>query len=384
MKKIGIHEPVFIGNEKKYLLECIRSNWVSNKGKFLNLFEKKIKNLTKSKYVIPVLNGTIGLHISMIVCGVKENDEVIVPSISFISPINAIKYVGADPIFMDVDANCNIDQDKCIDFIKNETFFKNKKTFNKKTKKRIRALVIIHCFGNAANFSKLLPLCKRRNIKIIEDAAESLGTYYKDGKLKLKHTGTLGNTGVISFNGNKIVTSGNGGAILTQNSSLYKKCKYLINQAKDDSVKFKHNSIGFNYSLSNLSAALGTAQLEKIYFFLKKKKKIHEYYKFLFKNNKNFKLIKGPMYSKNNYWLNLLKIENKKIQKKFEKKFYNSKIQLRPVWFPNHLQKPYLNAQKYKISNANIIFKSLVCLPSSVNLEKKNLKQIANYIIKSG
>ena len=222
VKKIGIHEPHFMGNEKKYLSDCISSNWVSNKGKYLKILENKIKKITKTKYVIPVLNGTIGLHISLILSDVNKESEVIVPTISFVSPINAIRYLGASPIFMDVDDYYNIDQDKCIDFIKTKTFFRNKKTFNLKTKKEIKAIIIVHCFGNAANFEKLAKLCKRRNIKIIEDAAESLGSIYTKGKFKNKHTGTIGELGIISFNGNKITTAGNGGVVLTQKEASIK------------------------------------------------------------------------------------------------------------------------------------------------------------------
>jgi len=376
VKFIGIHEPHFIGNEKKYLANCISSNWVSNRGKYLKLLERKIKKITNSKYVIPVLNGTIGLHISLILSNVNKDSEVIVPTISFVSPINAVRYLGASPIFMDVDDYYNIDQEKCINFIKNKTFLKNGRSYNSKTKREIKALIVVHCFGNAANFEKLFNLCKKRNIKIIEDAAESLGSIYTKGEFLNKHTGTIGHLGVISFNGNKITTAGNGGVILTQKLSIYKKCRYIINQSKDDPIRFIHNSIGYNYSLSNLSASVVVAQIENLNFFLKKKREINEYYKKAFSKIPGLRISEGPSYSKNNYWLNLL-IGKKNWKKRL---FRNGKIQLRPIWYPNHLQKPFKRFQKFKVNHAQNVYKKVLCLPSSTSLSKKDIKRVVNFI----
>ena len=380
--KIGLHEPLFKGNEKKYLLDCIKTNWVSTSGKYLNLFEKKIKKITRSKYVVPVLNGTIGLHISLITLGVKNGDEVIVPSITFIASVNSINYVGARPIFMDVDKYLNLDEKKCIEFLQKQTFMKKNICHNKKTKKAIRAIVIVHTFGNAAKFDKLQNLCKKKNIKIIEDAAESLGTKYTSKKFKNKHTGTIGELGVISFNGNKIVTSGNGGAVLTQDKKLYKKCRYLVFQAKDNNVNFIHNEVGYNYSLSNISAALGTAQLEMLNSNLDKKNKINKFYSDSFLKVKGANILQSPEYSKNNKWLNLLVLD-KPLSKKTRAIFNNKTIQFRPIWYPNHLQKKYLHCQKFKINYANKIFKKIICIPSGPNLRNSQLKKICNFLKKA-
>ncbi len=378
---IGLHEPFFRGNEKKYLLDCIKTNWVSTSGKYLNLFEKKIKKITGSKYVIPVLNGTIGLHISLITLGVKNGDEVIVPSITFIASVNSINYVGAQPIFMDVDKYLNLDEKKCIEFLQKHTFMKKNICHNKKTKKAIKAIVIVHAFGNAAKFNDLQQLCKIKNIKIIEDAAESLGTKYISKKFKNKHTGTIGELGVISFNGNKIVTSGNGGAVLTQDKKLYEKCKYLVYQAKDDKINFIHNEVGYNYSLSNISAALGLAQLEMLNSNLNKKKKINRFYSDSLKI-KGANILQGPKYSKNNKWLNLLVLDHP-LSKKIMSIFYSKTIQFRPIWYPNHLQKKYLHCQKFKIHYANKIFKKIICIPSGPNLRNSQLKKICNFLKKA-
>ena len=380
MKKIGLHEPYFSGNEKKYLLSCINDNWVSTSGKYLKLFEKKICNKTKSKFAIPVLNGTIGLHLSLILSKVDINDEVLVPTITFAATINSIIYLKAKPIFMDVDNYLNIDEKKTIEFLKKKTRYINGSTINLNTKRKIKAIMIVHTFGNAAKFDKLYELCKKRNIKIIEDAAESLGTIYKKGKFKNSHTGTIGDFGVISFNGNKIITSGNGGVILTQSKHFYQRANYLITQSKDDKIKFIHNDVGYNYKLSNLSAALGLAQFEKLQFYLKKKKEIRNLYFKEFRDTKNIHLLNSPDYSRNNNWLNLIKIETKidifKIIKKLKK--YN--IDSRPVWKPNHLQLPFRKFEKFKLKNYKNLIKNILCIPSSANLTKKDIKKISNIL----
>ncbi len=382
MKKKGLHEPNFIGNEKKYLLACINDNWVSTSGKFLNSFEKKICKITKSKFAVPVLNATIGLHLSLILANVKKNDEVIVPTITFVATINSIIYTQASPIFMDVDKNLNIDEMKTIEFILKRTRFINNETVNIKTKKKIKALVIVHTFGNAAEFEKLYSLCKKRNIKIIEDAAESLGTIYKSGKFKKRHTGTIGDYGVISFNGNKIITSGNGGVVLTHKKNIYRKANYLITHSKDDKTRFIHNEVGFNYKLSNLSAALGLAQIEKLEFFLKQKNKVRNFYKQQLKYEKNIKLLETPSYSRNNNWLNLVKVKSKKNIFSLIKKMKKNNIDIRPVWKPNHLQIPFKKYEQFKVISFEKNLKNVLCLPSSSSLKKNEVIRITNLLKK--
>lgn len=314
---IPLHEPKFNGNEIKYLKECIRSSWVSTSGSFIKKFERNIEKFTKSKYAIFCINGTHALQISLLVAGVKSGDEVIVPTITFIAPINAISYNHAKPIFMDCDDYYNIDEEKTIEFINKETSYKNGFTINKKTKKIIRAIIVVHTFGNAAKINVLVNLCKKRNIKIIEDASESLGTVYKRNRV---HTGTIGDLGVISFNGNKIITSGGGGMILTNNNKLNERIRYLIFQAKDDSLNYVHNEIGYNYAQTNISAAIGLAQFERIKIILKKKKKIYNDYIKLFEKNQNAYISKVPSISKNNHWLNLIRVNSSK-KNYFIKKF---------------------------------------------------------------
>jgi len=276
---------------------------------------------------------------------------------------------------MDYDEYLNISEDKTLDFLKTETIFRNGNTLNKKTKKIIRAIIIVHTYGKAAKFEKLLLFCRKRKIKIVEDAAESLGTYYLRGRFKNKHTGTVGDIGCFSFNGNKIITSGGGGAIITNNKIYSKKVNYLINQAKNNPVKFIHNSIGYNYAMSNLNAALGCSQLERINKIIYKKEKIYNQYLNNFKNSNICELMKNPTYSKNNNWINIIFIK-KGNANSYINKFKKKKIFVRPLWFLNHLQKPFKKYQTYKIKYASKLYPKVLCLPSSYNIKYSELKKI--------
>ena len=260
---IPLSVPNLKGNELKYVSHCIKTEWISS-GKYVSTFEKKISSFLRSKFAIACTNGTSALQVSLRVLGVSHGDEVIVPTITFVSPINSVIYNNATPIFMDVDNFYNLDVKKTIEFINKETIYKKKFTYNKKTGKRISAIIPVHVWGNAVDIEKLLSLCKKRNISIVEDAAQSFGTKYIKGTLKNKFTGTIGKLGCLSFNGNKTLTAGGGGMILTNNKKLAKRARYLVNQAKDDNFKYIHKDIGYNFKLTNIHAAIGLAQLERI------------------------------------------------------------------------------------------------------------------------
>ena len=377
--KIFLHSPNIVGNEIKYLNECIKKNYLTF-GNHTNLFLEKIKNITNSRYPVLVQNCTSGLHLCLKILNTQEGDEVIVPSITFIASINVIKYCGANPIFMDVDKYCNIDLNKTTEFLLNETFSKGGSTFNKKTKKKISSIIIVHTFGNLADINTdFINLCKKKSINIIEDAAESLGSFYIQNK-KRYHAGTIGSIGSISFNGNKIITSAGGGTILTNDKKIQKKITYLSNQAKDDDINFLHNEIGYNYRLSNVHAAIGLAQIEKLRKIISLKKKINNIYKENIKKIDGLSIMPIPPYSKSNYWINILKIDkNYKYSKNnLLKKLISQNIEARSIWYPNHLQKPYKNNQTYKIKMANSIFKNYLCLPSSSYLKQNQIKFIVD------
>ena len=380
---IPLSEPAFFGNESKYLRECIDSGWVSSSGRYVELFEEKISDITGSNHSIAVASGTAALHISLILSNVNFGDEVIVPSLTFIAPINAVKYVGADPIFMDADDFYNIDINKTIDFIKNETFYKNGFTINKITGKRISAIIPVHVWGNAVEFDELIDICHNHNIIVIEDATEALGTRYIKGKYKGMHAGTIGSFGCLSFNGNKIITCGGGGMILTENKELAMKARYLTTQAKDNPVKYIHNEVGYNYRLNNVQAAIGLAQCEALSKIIKIKNGIHKSYKKEIKNIKGCKIADTPMYSKNNNWINILKLNNDIFSKNIEDlyiEFENNSIQTRPVWYLNHLQVPFKNCQSYHIDKAEDLIKKSLCMPSSVTLTEKDINRIVEIL----
>ena len=269
MNKFSLHEPHLKGRENYNVRQCIISGWLSPSGNFVNQFEKKLENFTKGN-VVCCNSGTSALHVSLILAGVKPGNEVIVPSITFIATVNAVLYCNANPIFMDCDETLSIHVDKVLSFLKHNTYLSRKFTYNKKTKKKITAIMFTNVFGNLPNLKNLHNECKKRNIKLIEDAAESLGSFYLKRK---KHSGLNADYGTISFNVNKIITTGAGGAILFNKKKEKNKIKKLISQGKSDNLLFKHDLLGYNYGMPNINAAIGCAQLENINNILFKKKK---------------------------------------------------------------------------------------------------------------
>jgi len=380
VKFIPLSIPHLNGNEWKYVKECLDTNWVSSAGKYVDLFEHKIAEYTGAKYAVACVNGTAALQVSLRLAGVKPGDEVIAPTLTFIAPINAITYNGASPVFMDADDYYNIDSDKTIQFIHGETVFKDGFTYNKSTGKRISAIVPVHVWGNACWLDELVDVCNERNIAIVEDASESLGTRYIDGKFAGKHTGTIGKLGCISFNGNKIITTGGGGMILTDDEELAAKAHYLTTQAKDDEVKYIHNEIGYNFRLTNIQAAVGVAQLEQLYENIKRKKENHNIFKSALDGNTKYNIADIPAYADNNCWLTVLKAENQKERENIFSDFVENSIQTRPVWYLEHLQDPYSGCEQYEILKALELHSNSLCLPSSVSLTAKEVKSIISII----
>jgi perosamine synthetase len=361
-KQISLHEPKFFGNEKKYLNQCIDSTFVSSVGKFVNKLEKKIAKYTGSKYAIATTNGTSALHISMILAGVEQNDEVITQPLNFVASCNAISYCKAKPIFIDVDRDTmGLSPHALKKFLENNTIIKNKKCINKKTKKIIKACIPMHSFGHACRIDLIKRLLKKYYIFLIEDSAESLGSFYKN-----KHTGTFGELGILSFNGNKIITAGGGGCIITNNKFLAKKAKHLTTTAKTHHKwDFNHDSIGFNYRMPNLNAALLLAQLENLNSFLKNKRRLAKKYETFFQEN-NCNFFKEPKNSKSNYWLNSIILKNKKIRNKFLEETNAKSIMTRPIWILMNNLPMFKNAQCDELKNSRWLFERVVNIPSSI------------------
>jgi perosamine synthetase len=373
--------PIIDGKEKEYVNECLETGWVSSAGKFVDRFENEISSYTKSAYSIACMNGTSALHTSLILSGVEVENEVIVPSLTFIAPINAVKYLGAYPIFMDSDDDFNIDINKTISFLLDETDLKDIKgkmvCINKKTKRQIKALVVVHIFGNTVLMDDLLKICEDRNIKIIEDASESLGSKFAKGKYENGHSGIVGHFGCLSFNGNKIITCGSGGMILTQDKVYAEKAKYLTTQAKDDIEKFIHNEVGYNYRMSNVQAAIGCAQLESLDKRIKKKRIIHKMYLDQLEETKDFEIHQPSNVTKINFWLMILKIKNPSINPlNVMEQLNKQKIETRPIWQLNHLQKPYEDCQNYKIEKSYDLLNTSLCIPSSPDIDENDIARV--------
>ena len=256
--------PHIKNSDIKSIKDVMKSGWISTSANVVDDFEKRVSSFCKTKFSVVLNSGTSAIHLGLKVLGVNKNCEVIVPSITFIATVNPILYLGAKPIIFDVDQYHNLKIEDVINFIKTQTKFRNKKTINKKTKKEIRVIIITHMWGRACNFLELRNLCKKRNIYILEDGAESLGSYLNTKTKRYKHCGSIGDIGCLSFNANKIITTGSGVAIITNNKNLYLKVQYLANQAKDDTFNYIHNECGYNYKMNGISAALGISQLKRI------------------------------------------------------------------------------------------------------------------------
>ncbi len=326
---VPLHSPVFRGNEKKYLNECIDSTFVSSVGKFVDRFEEMMADYTGSTKAVVCVNGTNALHMAMMLVGVERDDEVITQALSFIATCNAISYIGAHPVFLDVDKDTmGLSPFAVEKWLNENAFIKNDQCFNKNTKKRIKACVPMHTFGHPVHLDELVDVCGRYHLELVEDAAESLGSFYKG-----KHTGTFGKIGAISFNGNKTITTGGGGMLLFKDEELARKAKHITTQAKvPHRWEFVHDEIGYNYRMPNINAALGCAQLEQIDQILANKRETAEKYRVFFENQQSIHFFSEPKDTKSNYWLNVVLLEDRPNQIKFLDYTNGKGIMTRPIW----------------------------------------------------
>ncbi|WP_273130284.1 LegC family aminotransferase [Bacillus weihaiensis] len=377
-KFIPLSVPNLKGRELEYVTHAVETEWVSTGGSYINEFEGKIATYVKAKGAVSVQNGTSGLHISLQVCGVSKEDEVIVPALTFIAAVNPVKYIGAEPIFMDCDDSLCMDADKLIQFCQEECSFVNGKLINNKTKKHVKAVIVVHVFGNVANMEKIMDIANAFNLKVIEDATEAIGSYYTKGFYKGKYAGTIGTVGVYSFNGNKIMTTGGGGMMVSNNEELLKRAKHLTTQAKSDELYYTHDEIGYNYRMTNLQAALGLAQLEQLENFIKTKEENYNLYKEQVNDIKGLSLLSFNDNIRSNYWFYALYVGEDYLLNRDEiiKYLASKKVQVRPVWGLINEQKPYLNNQTYKIEKAQNYLNHIVNIPCSSNLSKEDVRYI--------
>lgn len=360
---IPLHTPSFIGNEKKYLNECIDSTFVSSVGNFVDRFEKMTADYTGAKKAVVCVNGTNALHMAMLLAGVERDDEVITQALTFIATCNAISYIGAFPIFIDVDKDTMGLSPNAVEiWLKEHAQLKGNVCYNKRTGRRIKACVPMHTFGHPVHLDKLIEVCKRYHLELIEDAAESLGSFYKG-----KHTGTFGKIGAISFNGNKTITTGGGGMLLFQDEALGKLAKHLTTQAKvSHRWEFVHDHIGYNYRMPNLNAALGCAQLEQIETILANKRETAEKYKVFFETREDITFFSEPNGSTSNYWLNTILLNGKSEQTQFLDYSNNHAILTRPIWELMNRLPMFQDYETDGLINSNWFSDRVVNLPSSV------------------
>ena len=380
-KFIPLSVPNLKGKELEYITAAIQTEWVSTGGQYVDGFESKIAEYVDAKGAVSCQNGTAGLHIALILSGITPDDEVIVPTLTFIAAVNPVKYIGAEPVFMDCDDSLCLDPAKLRRFCEEECVFRNGRLFDKANGRQIKAIVAVHVFGNMADMEAITDIALKYDLKIVEDATEALGTYYTDGKFKGKFAGTIGDIGVYSFNGNKIITTGGGGMIVSNNDEYLKRAKHLTTQAKSDALYYTHDEIGYNYRMTNLQAALGLAQLECLEDFIKIKEDNYNAYKKLLDRIDGLKLLSFRKNTRSNRWFYALLCDGCKLSRDELIKYLSAhNIQSRPVWGLISDQLPYASAKTYKIEKARCFWKSIVNIPCSTNLTLDDIKTVVNVI----
>jgi len=365
--QVALHEPSFDGNEWLYLKECLDSTYVSSVGKFVDQFEADLVDYTGAKYAVPVVNGTAALHIALKLAGVKANDEVIIPALTFIATANAVTYCNAIPHFVDSEEfTLGMDSSKLRQYLQTYTSQQSGQCINKVTGRVIRALVPMHTFGHPCDLDGLLSVAHDFNLVLVEDAAESLGSFYYG-----QHTGTFGVFGTLSFNGNKTITTGGGGAILTNNEALANHAKHLTTTAKiRHAWEFRHDEIGFNYRMPNLNAALGCAQLEQLPAKLRLKRLLFKNYRSVFANIKGVALFNEPDHCKSNFWLQtlLLSEDNSEKQSEILKLTNSIGIMTRPSWVLLNELTPFKDLPSMDLTSSRSLAARIINIPSSPGL----------------
>jgi perosamine synthetase len=361
---IPLHEPRFTGNDKAYVMDAIDSTYVSSVGKYVDQFEAMMRDYTGAKYAIACVNGTAALHMSLILAGVKRDELVLTQAVSFIATCNAISYIGAEPVFIDIDkSSLGLSPAALLSFFKANTKVENGQCIHIVTGKRIAACVPMHTFGHPIDIGTILEICNTYAVPLIEDAAESIGSKYKG-----QHTGTFGLLGAFSFNGNKTVTCGGGGVIVTNNEAIAKLGKHLTTQAKTPHRwEFNHDRIGYNYRLPNLNAALACAQMEQIDDFIKNKRALSSMYQQFFQGT-DIEFVKEPIDTQSNYWLNAILLKDKAEQIKFLTESNDNGVMTRPIWTLTNKFPMFSHCIQDDLANSRDIENRLVNIPSSVRI----------------
>lgn len=382
-KFIPLSVPNFEGNEEKYVLDAVSQGWVSTGGAYVEKLEKKITEYVDVSEAVACQSGTAALHLSLIECGVGIGDMVIVPTLTFIAAVNPVAYVHAEPIFMDCDDSLCMDPIKLRAFCENECTLTENGLIHKGSLKTVKAIVVVHVFGNMADMGAIMKIAQEYQLKVIEDATEALGTYYENGVYAGKMAGSIGDFGAFSFNGNKIITTGGGGMIVSNDEKALKHLKYLSTQAKDDSHFYVHHEIGYNYRMTNVQAAIGVAQMEELEEFIERKNKNYALYYELLNNNSQYYLLGFRKNVRSNKWFYSLVINRRDDSKAIKDYIYelqDKRIQTRPIWGLIHEQKPYLKSLSYEIEKAKYYSERIINIPCSTNITEDEITNVVKAI----
>ncbi len=359
---VPLSVPHIRGHEWDYVKDCLDGGWVSSAGPFVERFEREFAGYVGAKHAVACSSGTAALHIALLLAGVKPGDGVLVPTLTFISSVNAIHYCGAEPIFLDCDEFYNLCPRAVNDAL------------SRRWNRRIAAILPVHVFGNALNLGPILRAAQAHGVPVVEDAAEGVGTRYLSMAghgLDGRHVGAVGKLGCFSFNGNKIMTTGGGGMLVTDDGALAERAKYLTTQAKDDEARFVHHEVGFNYRLTNVQAAIGSAQLELIGDYLRRKREIFQRYRTELSGVPGIKVAPAPSYADNNHWMPCLQIDGEKYGEDREQlmaRLASEKIQARPVWELSHRQRPYSHCERLPTPVAEKLHEVSLNIPCSVGI----------------
>lgn len=367
--------PEIRGNEWKYVKECLDTNWVSSVGPFVDRFEGELAAYVGAKHAVATVNGTAALHIALLVAGVQPDDEVLVSTLTFISPVNAIRYVGAWPVFIDAEPEYwQMDPQKAVDFLEQECQWCDGSLYNKTTGRRVKAILPVHILGHPVDMDPILKVARKYNLMVIEDATEALGAKYKE-----RMVGHLGDIACFSFNGNKIITTGGGGMIVTDNEAWAERAKYLTTQAKDDPIEYVHNEIGYNYRLTNIQAAMGVAQLEKLEEYIAAKRRIAETYTQAFEDIPGLRPMREAEWAFSIFWMYTVLVDRAKYgidSRDLIRALVAHKIQTRPLWQPVHLSQAHQNGVVLECPVAERLNRDAISLPCSVGLTQEEQTRV--------
>jgi len=367
--------PVIRGNEWTYVKECLDTNFVSSVGPFVDRFERMVAGYLGASHSVATVSGTSALHVALVVAGVQTDDEVVMSALSFIAPANAARYIGAWPVFMDAEPHYwQMDPDKLLDFLNNECRWRNHELRNKSTGRRVKAVLPVHILGHPCDMDPILETAHKYELTVIEDATESLGAWYKERKV-----GCLGDIACLSFNGNKIITTGGGGMLITESAHWARRAKYLTTQAKDDPVEYIHHEIGFNYRLTNVQAALGCGQMEKLEDYVAAKRSIASIYIKALPAIPGLTRMTEAPWAVGTFWMYTVLIDSGCFgmdRNELMNCFAKFGVETRPLWQPLHLSPAHRGCQSYRCDTAANIYRNSLSLPSSVNLSRCDQERV--------